>query len=278
MIVAMLTLMAGFMQFVLGVARLGFLVQFLSKPVLLGFTSATAIIIGLSQLKYFLGLHYAQSQFIQDIVYNIGQQISQTHLLTLLFGLVCLVALVMMKKWWPKFPTALLAMIAAIAVCYFFKLDQDGLSIIGTIPQGIPHISIPYIDFATWKLILPTAFAIALISFMESTATAHVLWSRHLDYRVRHNRELISIGMSNVVSGLLHASPVSGGMVRSMVNDQAGAKTGLASIISAYVDLVDLAALYTFVLFSSACCSRCYYIGGCLSIGAHPRSCAVVEI
>lgn len=240
MIVAMLTLMAGLMQFLLGVARLGFLVQFLSKPVLLGFTSATAIIIGLSQLKYFLGLHYPQSQFIQDIIYHLWQQISQTHVLTLLFGLICLGALIMMKKWWPKFPTALLAMIVAIAVCYFFQLDQDGLSVIGNIPKGIPHLSIPFIDFATWKMILPASFAIALISFMESTATAHVLWSRHLDYRVRHNRELISIGISNVVSGLLHASPVSGGMVRSMVNDQAGAKTGLASIISAMLILLTL--------------------------------------
>jgi len=240
LIVAMLTLMAGLMQFILGVARLGFLVQFLSKPVLLGFTSAAAIIIGLSQLKYFLGLHYSQSQFIQDIVYNLWQQISQTHILTLIFGLACLGILIVSKKWWPKFPTALIAMILAIAVCYFFQLDQSGLSVIGTIPKGIPQLSIPFIDFNTWKMILPAAFAIALISFMESTATAHVLWSRHLDYRVRHNRELISIGMSNVVSGLLHASPVSGGMVRSMVNDQAGAKTGLASIVSAILILLTL--------------------------------------
>jgi len=243
LIVAAITLIAGLMQFLLGVGRLGFLVQFLSKPVLLGFTSAAAIIIGLSQMKYFLGLQYQQSQFIQDILYQLGQQIDHTHLLTLAFGLSCLAILLFMKWKSPKFPSALLVMIISITVCFVLQLDQKGLTIIGAIPKGIPHVSIPKVDFSVLKMILPASFAIALISFMESTATAHVLWSRHNDYRVRHNRELISIGISNVVSGLLHASPVSGGMVRSMVNDQAGAKTGLASIISALLILLTLLLL-----------------------------------
>lgn len=243
LIVAAITFMAGLIQFIFGVSRLGFLVQFLSKPVLLGFASATAIIIGLTQLKYFLGLHYPQSQFIQDIVYNLIQQINQTHLLTLCFGTASVIILILLQRWLPKFPTALFAMIISISVCYFFQLDQRGLSVIGSIPQGIPHFSIPMIDFSELKLILPAAFAIALISFMESTATSNVLWSRYKDYRVRHNRELISIGISNAVSGLLHASPVSGGMLRSTVNDQAGAKTGLASIISAVLILLTLLLL-----------------------------------
>jgi len=240
LIVAAITLLAGLIQFILGVARLGFLVQFLSKPVLLGFTSAAAIIIGMSQLKYFLGLHYPQSQFIQNILYNLSQTINQTHILTLCFGAACFLVIFLMQRWIPKFPTALIAMILSIGICFLFQLDQHGLSVIGTIPKGIPHFSIPNVDFTTLKLILPASFAIALISFMESTATSHVLWSRHNDYRVRHNRELISIGMSNVVSGLLHASPVSGGMLRSIVNDQAGARTGLASIVSAIMILLTL--------------------------------------
>ncbi len=240
LIVAVISFTAGLIQFLLGVSRLGFLVQFLSKPVLLGFTSAAAIIIGMSQMNHFLGLHYPQSQFIQDILYNLAEQIRNTHLLTLLFGLLCLSLLLLLQRVAPKFPGALITMILAIGASYLFHLDQLGLSIIGAIPKGIPHFNVPVIEISTLKMILPTAFAIALISFMESTATSHVLWSRHHDYRVRHNRELISIGISNVVSGLLHASPVSGGMLRSIVNDQAGAKTGLATMISAVLILLTL--------------------------------------
>jgi SulP family sulfate permease len=240
MIVAAITVVAGLIQFALGLSRLGFLVQFLSRPILVGFTSAAAIIIGLSQVKYFLGLHYPQSQYVQDILYYLFEQISQTHLLTLAFGGVCLVLLMLLKSWSPNIPGALITMIIAIVGCYAFHLDQLGISIIGSIPKGIPHFSLPLINPAIIKQILPAAFAIALISFMESSATAQVLWSRHDDYSLKHNGELISIGLSNIMSGLLHASPVSGGMLRSTVNDQSGAKTGLATIVSATLILLTL--------------------------------------
>jgi len=239
-VVALISITVGFIQFILGVLRLGFLVQFLSSPVMLGFTSGAAIIIALSQVKYILGLHYPQSQYIQDILYYLFQQITQTHILTLGFGLTSLILLFLIQRWLPKFPGALAAVILAIGLTYLLHLNQQGLSIIGSIPGGLPSVRLPVFDLELMKVIVPTSLAIALISFMESTAVSQVLWSRHNDYRVRHNRELITIGLSNVVSGLLKASPVSGGMSRSMVNDQAGARTGLASIISAVLILLTL--------------------------------------
>ncbi len=238
-----LALCVGIIQFSLGVSRLGFLINFLSHPVIQGFTSAAAIIIGLSQLKHLLGINMPGREHIQDILTYLVKEIGNTHLLTLAIGMSGIAFLITFRKFAPSIPGSLILVALTIIVIRLFHLDQYGIQIIGFIPRGLPAPSIPLIDFSMLRKLLPTAFAIAMVSFMESSAVAKSIQSRHLTYKIIPNRELMAIGMANMMGSIFKSFPVSGGFSRSVVNDQAGARTGMASIISALLVILTLLLL-----------------------------------
>ena len=123
---------------------------------------------------------------------------------------------------------------------YFLRLDLYGIKVIGEIPAGLPVPEIPVISFPVLKQLLPTAFAIALISFMESNAVARAIQARHKNYKVIHNRELVALGMANMIGSIFKSLPVSGGLSRSAVNEQAGARTGVSSFVTAGMILLTL--------------------------------------
>lgn len=238
--VTILALTVGIIQFTLGFARLGFLVNFLSNPVFLGFTSAAAILIGLSQLKHLLGISLSKTQHLHEIVMEIIPQLTNIHLLTLITGMIAVVMLFLFQKYRPTLPGALITVFASILITWLMRLDEQGLSIVGTIPSGLPTPKFSYVTFENLRTLFPTAFAIALVSFMESTAVARAIQARHKNYKLVTNRELISLGLANISSGLLQSIPVTGGMSRSTVNDQAGARTGMSMIISSLLIILTL--------------------------------------
>ena len=238
--VALLAITVGLIQFSLGAFRLGFLVNFLSNPVILGFTSAAAILIGLSQLKYFLGIELSQSQHIHKLLPDLIGHLSNIQFETFATGIIGLMALVMFKKINPLLPGALITVVLSILITWGLRLDLKGVSIVGTIPEGLPIPKwIPF-TFDQFMILFPIAIAIALVSFMESTAVAKAIQAKHKTYTLVHNRELISIGLANMTSGLVQSIPVTGGMSRSLVNDMAGARTGLSTIISSILILLTL--------------------------------------
>ncbi len=239
-LVILMTLCVGLIQFTLGVARLGFLIHFLSNPVILGFSSAAVVLIGLSQLKYFLGISIGKSQYLHDIIYGVASQISHTHLLTLAMGSVGLALLLGFRKKWPSFPGPLVVVTLAILITWIFRLDQQGMGIVGDIPQGFPFPAIPELQFTHLPTIISTAFAIALISFMESTAVSRAVQARHRDYKIVPNKELMALGLSNMTSAFFRAMPVTGGLSRTIVNDQAGARSGMATIVCSILILLTL--------------------------------------
>lgn len=235
-----LAFLVGFIQFLLGAFKLGFLVNFLSHPVISGFTSAAAIIIGLSQLKHLLGVKMEGSSRLNEIVVEAVDKIPQTHLLTLLIGCAGIVIIVLLKKYLKALPGQLVAVVFGIAVVSLLNLDNSGLKIVGDIPSGLPEFTLPNFQFSTWQMLLPTAMAIALVSFMESIAVAKAIQAKHKDYKVVPNQELVSLGLANIVGSFFQAYPTTGGFSRTAVNDQAGAKTGLASLISAVLIILTL--------------------------------------
>ena len=241
--VALLAVTVGLIQFSLGLFRLGFLVNFLSGPVINGFTSAAAILIALSQLKYFLGVDLPQSQHLHKLIPGLIQQLPNIHPITLLTGLIGLGVLILFKKLNPLLPGALITVALSILITWGLRLDLKGLDIVGTIPQGLPNLKINIITLEQFKILFPIAIAIALVSFMESTAVARAMQSRHKTYKLIPNRELVSIGLANMSSGLMQAIPVTGGMSRSVVNDLAGARTGLSTIFSSILILLTLVFL-----------------------------------
>ena len=243
-----LSLMVGALQFFLGVARFGFLTNFLSHPVLSGFTSAAALIIGLNQLKHLLGLNIARSNYIHEILWSALTQIGATHLPTLALGLGSIVLLVVLKRWKKTFPGALVVVVLTTLAVWLLRLDLNGVKIVGEVPSGLPGFRLPNVGMAEIDALIPTALAIGLVGFMESIAVAKAFASKHR-YEVDANQELIGLGLANLIGGLFQAYPTTGGFSRTAVNDQAGARTPLAAILSAGVIALTLLFLTSLFFF-----------------------------
>ena len=235
-----LALIMGGIQFLLGLFRMGFIVSFLSKPVISGFTSAAAIIIGLSQLKHLLGVPLAQSNKLHVFIRSILESETVVHLPTLLIGVASIILITTIKRWNSKIPSALIAVIIGILWVYFGQQDKAGVAVVGNIPSGMPSFTLPNLDWETVQTLLPIALTIALVAYMEAISVAKAVQEKHKNYEVNPNQELIALGASNIIGSLFQSYPTTGGFSRTAVNDQAGAKTGVAALTSALVVAVIL--------------------------------------
>lgn len=242
-----LALFMGVIQFTLGLLRMGFLVNFLSRPVISGFTSAAAIIIGLSQLKHLLGIEIQGSNKVHILLENTYMMLSGTNWIALGMGVAAIVVLKSLKKINARFPGALLVVVLGILGVYFFGLEGQGVQIVGTVPGGLPELSLPGVQPARIAELLPIALTLALIAFMEAISVAKAVEERHPEYQVNSNQELIALGASNILGSFFQSYPTTGGFSRTAVNDEAGARTGMAAIISALV--VGLTLLFLTPLF-----------------------------
>ena len=231
--------MVGVLQLAMGVLRLGKLVTFLSHPVISGFTSAAAIIIGLSQLKHLLGASIPRSAHLHELLLNASRALPDTSLPTLAIGAVAVVILLVLKKRAPRFPGALTVVVLGTLVTWGFGLHEAGVAIVGDVPAGLPTPSVPGFDLAKLSALLPTALVISLVGFMESISVAKA-FARKNRYEVDANQELVGLGLANVAGFFFGGYPVTGGFSRTAVNGQAGARTGLASAITAVVIGVSL--------------------------------------
>ena len=243
----LLALMVGVFQLSLGVFRLGFLVNFLSHPVISGFTSAAALIIGLNQLKHLLGINISRSNYVHTILIEAVSNINSAHLWTVILGVGGIAIIMIVKKTSKVIPGPLVAVVLGILIVYFFRLDQVGVQIVKEVPDGFPPFAFPAISWEGMQALFPTALTIALVGFMESIAVAKAIQSKHKNYKVVANQELIGLGVANIGGSLFASFPTTGGFSRTAVNDQAGARTGMASIISAL--LIVLTLLFLTPLF-----------------------------
>jgi len=243
----LLALMVGVIQFLMGLFRLGFLVNFLSHPVVSGFTSAAALIIGFSQLKHLLGIDIPRSNHIHEIIQNAVVNSNATNIYTLGIGLFAIGLILAIKKFKLRIPGPLVAVVFGVLTVWLTGVDAQGVKIVGAVPEGLPSFAPPVFNFSQIQSLLPIAFTIAFISFMESIAVAKAIQSKHKTYQIVPNQELISLGIANIGGSFLQAFPTTGGFSRTAVNDQAGAKTGMASIISA--GLIVLTLLFLTPLF-----------------------------
>ncbi|MBK6784176.1 MAG: solute carrier family 26 protein [Saprospiraceae bacterium] len=235
----LLALMVGIIQFSMGIFKLGFLVNFLSHPVIAGFTSAAAIIIAISQFKHLLGIKVSGEKFL-DIITQIFQNIVHTHPATFVIGLVSIGILLMVKKIHKLIPGPLVVVILGILVVYFSGLSEEGVKIVGEVPGGLPFFHHFSLNADYFRALLPIALTIAFVGFMESIAVAKAIQAKHKDYKLDANQELVALGLANIAGSFFKSFPVTGGFSRTAVNDQAGAKTGLASLISAVLIILTL--------------------------------------
>lgn len=237
--VILMALLSGLLQIGLGLARMGVLLNFLSYPVLRGFINAAAIIIGLAQLPAMVGLSLKNSQhFLTDIL-HVVENLDAMHFESLLFGAGSLALMALLRQFAPRLPGVLITVVLTTYISYAIGFEALGGRIVGAIPQGLPAVSIPPVDWKASMHMLPTAFVIALISFMEAMSSAKII---AIKTRTQwdENQELIGQGLAKVAAAFSHAMPVSGSFSRSALNLAAGARTGMSSIFSATAVLLTL--------------------------------------
>lgn len=223
--------MTGLIQLGLGLARFGFLVALLSRPVISGFASAAAITIGLSQLPGLLGAPFAGLPTIWRLIAGAGTLASGAHLISAGIGIGAILLLMAFRKLRPGFPAALAAVVLSILTVWLLRLDVEGVPIVGVIPQGLPSPELPAVSWPLAKTLLPTAFALALIQFTTLVSLGKT-FARKNSYRIDANRELLAVGAMNFLGSLFQTIPVSGSFSRTAVADSAGARSPLANVFA----------------------------------------------
>ena len=243
----LLAFLSGAMLLVMGVLRLGFLANFLSHPVISGFITASALLIAVGQLKQILGLR-VEGHNVLELVQGIVQQLPQTHMLTALVGFATLGFLFwtrrglkpllrrlglgarladLLAKAGPVIGIALTALLT-----WAFDWHQQGLKIVGTVPQGLPPLTWPVFDAALWQALLLPALLISVVGFVESVSVGQTLAAKRRQ-RIEPDRELVALGASNLGAAFSGGFPVTGGFARSVVNFDAGAQTPAAGVFTA---------------------------------------------
>ncbi|MDA3038789.1 MAG: sulfate permease [Actinomycetota bacterium] len=239
---ALLAVMVGVIRILLGMGRLGFLVNFLGQPVLVGFTAAAALIIGFSQAKHLLGIDLPRTDGVVDTATEVLRHAGDARPVTLALGLSSLAAIQVLKRVAGRVPSALVVVIASTLAVKMFGLEKHGVTVVGQIPSSLPGFAVPSFELGLVRGLADTALVIAIVGFMESIAVAKV-YARRNNYEVDANAELVGLGAANVAAGFFGGYPVNGGLSRTAVNASAGAKTPFASIVTAVLVLVTIAFL-----------------------------------
>jgi len=233
---ATLTALVGAMLLLARIARLGFVADFISAPVLTGFKAGIGLVIVLDQLPKLLGTHITKHGFFPDLL-SVAQHVPETSLLTLGVALATLVVLVGMDRLWPASPAPLVAVGLGIAASSFLGLQALGVSIVGKIPQGLPSITLP--DLSMIIQLAPAAAGMALMSFTESIAAARAFAGSD-DPPVDANRELVAVGAANLAGSLAGAMPAGGGTSQTAVVSAAGGRSQRTSLVTAAAALATM--------------------------------------
>lgn len=237
-----MALLVGLLQLLMGALRLGVLVNFLSHAVTSGFTSAAALLIMLSQVRHLLGVEAPRGGSAAAQFVSLVQLAGSTHGATLMMAGASIGLILAVRRLAPRAPGPMLAAALGTLAAWMLQLDGRGVALVGSVPAGLPGLTLPPFEPGMLTRLLPAAITISLIGYVESIAIANVLAARE-GYRVSANRELAALGAANMAASLVGAYPVTGGLSRTAVNHQAGARTQVASIVAAALVLLALAAL-----------------------------------
>ncbi len=236
----LLALVVGAIQLIMGVFNLGFIVNFLSRPVITGFTSSVALIIGFNQFRNLLGVDFIQSDQIHFLLKDIWLKIGDFNTNTTLIGLFSMIIIIAFRKINKKIPNALIVVIFGIVIMRYFGSTFYGVSIVKEIPSGLPSFDIP--DFKINKLreLLPIALTLAMVGYLETISIGKSLEAKQDDYRIRPNQELIALGLGNMVGSFFKSYPTTSSFSRSAINYESGAKTGMAALVSVLMVVITL--------------------------------------
>lgn len=228
----LLALMVGVLQVAMGLLRLGQLVNFLSHPVIVGFTAAAGLVIGASQLPDLFGIDVEPRTPFLELTWTLLRRLGETDPWTAGLGIASVTAMLLGRRLAPRVPTPLCVMAAATAATWLLGLDARGVDVLGQVPSGLPRPTVPPLTLALASELLTAAVTIAVVGYAMHISIAKAVAVRSRN-RIDADQELVASGVMNGAAGFFSGFPVSGSFTRSAVNYEAGATTQLAGVIAA---------------------------------------------
>ncbi len=231
-----LALLAGLISLLAGLFKLGRIASFFSESVLTGFVTGLALTIAIKQVPKLFGFEAGHGNFWERLA-DIVRHLPETHLLTLLIGVVFVALIFFLEHRFHRIPAALVALVLGIALSLLLGLEACGVHVVGAIPAGLAPPKIPALDWADWLLLIPGALGIALVNFAEAYGPARTLSARY-GYPIDPNQELVGMGAANMGAGLFQGFSIGSSLSKSAANDRAGAQTPVSLLICAALTVV----------------------------------------
>lgn len=227
--------MVGVIQLAMGLARLGTLVNFISHSVIIGFTAGAAILIAANQLKHFFGIDVPRGAQFYEVIFSWIAHFDEINIYITVVGLATLIAGILSKKFFPKVPYMIVAMLVgsvlSVILTEIFGKDTTSIATVGALPSSLPPLSSPGFSLATIKDLAPAALAATLFALVEAVSIARsiaIKSGQHID----GNQEFVGQGLSNIAGSFFSGYVATGSFNRSGLNYEAGAKTPLAAVIA----------------------------------------------
>ena len=211
--------------------RLGFMADFLAKPVIAGFMHGLALVIVVGQLPKVLGIQGGGETTMAQFL-TVCRNLAGTQVIPLGIGAASVAIILSCRQWFPRIPGQIVALVGAILIVYLLRLDQLGVAVVGNIPRGLPRFQIPIVSVQDLHSLLPLAFAAALLAFSDTLVTARGFASRN-HYRIDANQEMLALGLGNIAAGITQSLPISSSGSRTATAESAGSRTQLTSIVAA---------------------------------------------
>jgi len=227
-----ITFLAGVYQLAFGLARLGFMINFVSHTVIVGFTAGAAVLIATSQMKNVLGVHVPKGESFLHVWMDLWREIGNINAYVVAVALLTLIVAIVIKKFWPKLPNLLIALVSGSLFAVVIDGPPHGISMVGQIPSHLPPLSLPDFSLSSISLLASEAFAVALLGLIEAVSISRAIASKSKQ-RIDGNQEFIGQGLSNIIGSFFSAYAGSGSFTRSGVNYSAGAKTPMSAIFAA---------------------------------------------
>jgi SulP family sulfate permease len=231
-VVTLLTFMVGVIQITFGLLKVGNLSQFVSRSVLVGFTSAAGLLIAINQLPAALGLQLSPSRHLLDQLWGLLTNLPLANPYAVGVGGATVALVYAGRRWFPRWPAALVAVVATALVTYGYGLEARGVALLGPVPSGLPCFAWPHFDYQNFVDLAQNALAIAILGCIESLSIAKSI-SLSTGQRMNNNQDFLGMGLSHFVGSFFHCMPGCGSFTRSALNQQSGAATRVAGMLCA---------------------------------------------
>ena len=229
-IAALMAIAVGVLCLLAWVARLGFLAELLSRPVLVGYMAGIAALMVVSQIGKVTGIEVEGDSFVQEVRYFVTH-LYETHLPTLALALGVLAALIAFQRFAPRWPGPLITMLGATVVVAVLDLTASGITVVGEVPQGLPDIQLPHLEGVDLWTLLPAALGVTVVGYSDNVLTGRAFAARHKE-SIDANQEFLALSAANVGSGLVQGFPISSSGSRTVIADSMGSRTQLHSLVS----------------------------------------------